>query len=162
MASQSFADARELFEAAREAALDMERTRRMLEAMEASEQSAGGSGPKVSHGSISDPMRKVDARLDRERLWHARMEEDARLVDYATCIVYGAAQDGHEGVCALLSTLHADCLWWRYLGCATWAEVGQIVGYSRTRCKELVAEALDCIDAYGAERMLDGMGLATE
>lgn len=160
MASQSFADAREMFEAARDAARDMERTRRMLEAMEASEQSAGGSGPKVSHGSVSDPMRRVDARLDRERLWHRRMEDDARLVEYATSIVYGAEQDGSGGVCALLSALHADCLWWRYLGDATWERVGQVVGYSRTRCKELVSEALDCVDAYGSERMLAGSGLA--
>ena len=163
MASQTFTDARQLFEAAREAVREMERTRRMLEAMEAAEQSGGSTlGAKVAAGSVSDPMRRVDARLDREAVWERRIEEDARLMDYACCLLYGAEQDGRGGVAALMGSLWADVIWWRYLGDATWAKAGEVVGYSRTRCKELAAEAMDALDAYGAERMLGGRGFAEE
>lgn len=159
MVSQWFSGAKEMFEAAREAALDMERARRQLEMLEC----AGHAdlGVRIRSGSISDPMRRVDGIIDRSRVLDARMERDAELVDYACSVIYGREQDGRGGVCMLLGPLHADVLWWRYPGTATWEQVGAAVGYSRTRCKELAAEAIDLCDAYGPDAVLDGRGLAT-
>ena len=160
MGSQWFSDAREMFAAAREAALDMERARRQLEMLEGGGRGRAD-GPKVRAGSIADPMRRVDGIIDRSRVLEARIETDAELVDYACSVLYGREQDGRGGVCVLCSPLHADVLWWRYPGAATWEQVGMAVGYSRTRCKELAAEALDLCDAYGPDAVLDGRGLAT-
>lgn len=158
-----YASARDLFDAARDAAMECERIRRMLLAMEESElSSGGGGGVKVSAGSISDPMRRVDARLDKEAVWHARIEEDERLMGVATRICYGRDEDGKGGLSLLLGMLYADVVWWHYLGCETWARTGDIVGYSAQRCKALRDIALDFVDGLGLANVIDGMGIAED
>lgn len=153
-----YASARELFDAAREAAIECERTRRMLQAMEDAEGATGGGmGPKVSRGSTSDPMRRVDARIDREAVWHRRIEEDERVMDYATGVCYGGETDGKGGVDALLGTAYADILWWRYLAAESWDTVARMVGYSPRRCAELQAIALDFVDANGIRATIAGV-----
>ncbi len=156
-----YACARDLFDAARTAAMECERTRRMLAAMEDAEQGGGSAlGVKVAHGSIADPMRRVDARMDRESAWRIRIEENERLMDYATCVLYGREQDGRGGVAALLGTVYADVMWWYYLGCERWERVGEIVGYSKTGCKRLRDVACDLIDAHGLAATVGGEGMA--
>lgn len=153
-----YASARDLFEAAREAAVECERTRRMLQEMEAGEGVAGGGlGMRVSRGSTSDPMRRTDARIDHENVWRRRIAEDERLMDYATSVLYGAEQDGRGGVDALLGTAYADILWWRYLAAAPWAVVARMVDYSVRRCAELHAVALDFVDANGIRATIAGV-----
>lgn len=161
MALETFASARDLFDAARDAALECDRTRRMLMAMESAEQTAGSQlGAKVSHGSISDPMRRVDARIDRESALYQRIEEDEALMDAATRVLYGAEQDGNGGVCAMLGTVYADVLWWHYLACETWLRTGAIVGYSQQHCKRFRDVAFELIDAHGIAAVIAGDGMA--
>lgn len=158
-----YASARELFGDARTAAIECERTRRMLQAMEDTEgPTGGGMGPRVSRGAVSDPMRKVDARIDKEAVWRRRIEENERLMDYATGVCYGEQQDGRGGVDALLGAAYADVLWWRHLAAESWDEVARVVGYSPRRCAELQAVAFDFIDANGIRATIAGVrdGLA--
>lgn len=156
-----FQNVRELFDAARDAALENERMTRMLQAMEASEVMPGkGMTDRIAHGTVSDPMRRTDARIDRERLWHTRIEENERLMDYATCVLYGSDQDGKGGVCALLGIVYADILWWHYLGCETWERTGEIVYYSERRCKQIRDIAFDLVDSIGVGAAIAGVGVA--
>lgn len=155
-----FLEARDLFDAARAAAMENERTRRMLMEMELRETGGGSSDVKISRGSISDPMRRVDARIDKEALWGTRIEENERLMDYATCVLYGENQDGKGGVCALLGSAYADVLWWHYLGCETWKRVGEIVYYSERRCKQIRDIAFDLVDSIGVDAAIAGTGIA--
>ena len=157
-----YTDARSLFDAARSAALECERTRRMLIAMELRETGGGASDVKISRGSISDPMRRTDARLDKEALWGVRIEENEQLMDYATCVLYGRDQDGKGGISLLLGMLYADVIWWHYLGCETWARTGDIVGYSPQRCKALRDIAFDFVDGLGLANIIDGRGIAED
>ena len=158
LAFYSFDSARQLFDAARDAAWECERLRRQLEMMRSA--SGGGSDVKVSHGSVSDPMARVDRMLDREAAWEATIERDESLMDFATDLLYGADQMGGGGVATVLGMRHADILWWHYLALETWDRTGAIVGYSPARCKQLRDEAFDVMDALGAERVRAGMGLA--
>lgn len=163
MALESFTCARDLFDAARAAAMECERTRRMLLAMEATEGMAGhGMTERVRSGSVSDPMRRTDARIDKERLWQARIEENEELMDYATCVLYGREQDGKGGVCALLGSAYADILWWHYLGCETWESTGSMVFYSESRCKQMRDIAFDLVDSIGIGAAISGTGVAEE
>lgn len=163
MALESFVCARDLFDAARVAAFECERIRRMLQAMEDAEQTCGAElGSKVQSGSISDPMRRVDARIDKELLWLQRIEQDESLMDAATCVLYGRDQDGKGGVSLLLGMLYADVIWWHYLGCETWARTGDIVGYSPQRCKALRDIAFDFVDGLGLANIIDGKGIAED
>lgn len=122
----------------------------------------GGMGPRVSSGTVSDPMRRVDARIDKEGVWARRIAEDERLMDHAVRVVYGADQDGRGGVDALLGATYADILWWRYLAAESWEGVARAVGYSARRCVELRDIALDFVDANGIAATIAGerMGLA--
>ena len=130
----------------------------MLIAMETTEQSVGTAlGMKVDSGSISDPMRRVDARIDKESRWHQRIEEDERLMDLATSVCYGRDQDGKGGLSLLLGMLYADILWWRYLAAESWETVARMVGYSPRRCAELQAIALDFVDANGIRATIAGV-----
>ena len=153
--------ARNLFDAARAAAMECERTRRMLMTMELRETSGGSSDVKVSRGHVSDPMRKVDARLDKETLWEQRIEENESLMDYATCVLYGRNQDGKGGIAVVLGTACADALWWHYLACETWERAGEIVGYTERRCHQMRDMTMDYIDAHGFDAVMDGRGSAT-
>lgn len=156
-----YMSARDLFDAARAAAMECERTRRMLLAMESTEAIAGhGMTERVRSGSVPDPMRRTDARIDRERMWSARIEENERLIDLCHSILYGREQNGKGGVCALLGSVYADALWWHYLACETWARTGEMVGYSVTRCKDMRDVALDLVDTLGLPEVIDGIGFA--
>ena len=160
MAFYSFDSARQLFDAARDAAWECERLRRQLEVMRSA--SGGGSDVKVSHGSVSDPRARVDRMLDREAAWEAAIERDESLMDFATDLLYGDDQMGSGGVAAMIGLVYADALWWHYLGLETWERVGEIVGYSAVRCKQLRDVAFDVIDAHGVSRIVSGDGIACE
>lgn len=152
-----YTNARDLFTAARDAAAECERTRRMLQAMEDAETGGGSAmGARVSRGSVGDPMRRVDARIDKERVWFARIEANESLMDFATCVLYGRDQDGRGGVNAALGGAYADVLWWRYLAVEPWATVARMVGYSRRRCMELQAVAFDYVDSVGIYDAITG------
>ena len=156
-----YESARDLFEAARNAAQENDRTRRMLVAMEEQEGLRGaGTGARVASGSIGDPMSRVDARVDREAAWHRRIEENCELIDLANAVIYGRWYDGEGGVDALLTSAHADVLWWYYLAREPWLRVGEKVGYSEQWCRQMRDEAFDMIDSYGLQQVIDGLGLA--
>lgn len=154
-----FVSARDLFDAARDAAIECERCRRQLEAMR---ESGGGSDVHVSRGSVSDPMARVDRIIDQEARWESVIERDERLMDLATSVLYGEDQMGSGGVHALLGSVYADILWWHYLALEKWDRVGEIVHYSPQRCKQLRNVAFDLIDAHGIAETVCGSGMAEE
>ena len=88
-----YSSARDLFEAAREAARDAERIARQLDAMDAAEGATGGGGFSTRIRSTPDPDRigrEVSARLDQRARLTARQEEDYRLIDAACAVLYPA------------------------------------------------------------------------
>lgn len=160
-----FTSARDLFESAREAAMDAERCMRQLERMESSALSLGGASfePRVSATSETDRMgAMVAAYVDMQARLRARQDDDYAVIDYATSVIYGRDQDSRGGVAALLSHAHADALWWHYLGCETWEDVAETIHFSVGRCKQMRNEAFDLVDAVGMDAVLDGRGLAED
>lgn len=152
-------DAREFFGAVRAAAIDAERTRRMLFAMESREGVKPQSyEPRVTGGK-SDPMSATDARLDREREWQARIEGAYSLIDEACAVIYGT--DGRGGVASLMGAPTADAMWWRYCDAASWEKVARATCYSKPHAQRLVYAALDMVDALGFEAVKAGEGGAT-
>ena len=153
-------NAREWFAQVRDAAIDAERTRRTLEAMESREGAKAQSyAPRVT-GGTSDPMRATDARLDREREWRERIEHDYVLIDSACAVIYGT--DNRGGIASLLGNATADAMFWRYCAAASWPDVAKAVSYSQAWCYRAVATALDTVDALGIKAVIDGVGRAEE
>ena len=157
-----FADARDLFESAREASRDAERIRRQLEAMEQRTLSLGGGmGQRVSATGEPDRLGgRVAALVDMQEALRDRQRADYELLDIACAVLYGPANEG--GLAALVPTWWADVLWWRYLDGSTWEEVAAAVGYSPRRCYSVAQAALDTADAYGLARTSRGRGVASE
>ena len=150
--------ARDFFEQVREAAKDAERTRRQLEAMESREGVKAQRYGASVQGGTSDPMAPTDARMDREAVWHRRIERDYALIDEACAIIYGT--DNAGGIASLLGTATADAMFWRYCAAVTWDEVATNVNYSRPWCYQAVGVALEMVDALGVEMVKEGRGSA--
>lgn len=155
-----YATAREMFEAAREAALDAERVRRQLESMESASVSVGGQGFEGRVRSTPDPDRigrAVAAAVDHESVLIQRQDADYALIDAACKVLYGA--DNRSGLYALVGW-PADAIYHHYLALRTWEETAQMMGYSVSHVKHSVSVALDMADANGQMWTELGVGLA--
>lgn len=160
-AAVRYASARDLFEAARDAALEVERTRRTISRMEQAEGvRAQGYQPPVrrSREDVNGTAR-TDARIDVEERMRRRIDEDYRLIDLAAEVCYGA-WPASGGVAALLGSAYADVLYFRYCQADPWGAVADKVGLSEKWCREAARPALDQVDAYGVDAVRQGLGLA--
>ena len=155
-----FASARELFEAAREAARDAERIRRQLDGMERRALALGGGGFEPRVRSTQDPDRigrSVAAKVDHEEVLTQRQDEDYRLIDAACEGLYGP--DNRSGLYALVGW-PADAIYHHYLALRTWEDTADMMGYSVRYVQRSVAWALDMADAAGDAATRLGLGLA--
>lgn len=163
MTAYQFADARSLFEAAREATQEITRSRRTLIEMEAREGVKGANITGVGHASgISDPYRATDRRVDYEERTRALIEEDESLIDYACSVLYGRDQMGRTGgLYTLAPHVCADVICLHWCMAVSWDVTVRIVGYSKSHAQRLAAQGFDTIDAYGINATIDGVGTAT-
>ena len=155
-----FTSARDLFESAREASRDAERIRRQLAAMEGRATSLGGGGFEPRVRSTPDPDRigqAVVAMVDVESKLRERQEEDYRLLDLASAVLYGT--DSDAGLWSLVGW-RADAIYHHYLGGLTWCEVGALLGYSEQHVWREAMAALDVCDGWGIQSIIDGHGAA--
>lgn len=161
---EDYRDARDFFEAVREASREAERTRLTLLRMEAREGARAQTyAERVSVGGERDRMAQTDARMDYEERMRERIEEDYALIDLACKVLYGE-DSGKGGVDALMGSAVADCLSFRYVDARPWPEVAALLGYSRwsvNSLRDLCQQGFDAVDALGWEHVIDGVGDAT-
>lgn len=159
-----YSDAREFFEAVREASREAERTRLTLMQMEAREGvRAQGYEAQGSSGHMSDRTASTDARMDYEERMRERLEEDYALIDLACRVLYGE-ESGKGGVEALMGSAVADAISFRYVDARPWKEVAALMGYSHASwhaLRDMCQRGFDAIDALGWERAIEGVGDAT-
>lgn len=159
-----YSDAREFFEAVREASREAERTRLTLMQMEAREGvRAQGYEAQGSSGHMSDRTASTDARMDYEERMRERLEEDYALIDLACRVLYGEESD-KGGVEALMGSAVADAISFRYVDARPWKEVAALMGYSHASwhaLRDMCQRGFDAIDALGWERAIEGVGDAT-
>lgn len=144
-----FATARELFEAAREAARDAERVRQQLADMEARAEGLGGGGfdPRVRSTPEPDRMAgRVAANMDHKARLERRREQDYALIDTACAVLYG---DDNRGGLWALAGWRADAIYHHYLALRTWEETAALVLFSPRYVQEQVAWAFEVADANG-------------
>ena len=155
-----FSSAREMFEAAREAARDAARISRQLDGMERRALALGGGGFEPRIRSTHDPDRigrSVAALVDHEDVLMQRQDADYALIDAACEVLYGP--DNRSGLYALVGW-PADAIYHHYLALRTWDETASLLGYSvRHVCRE-VDVAFDVADANGQMWTELGLGLA--
>lgn len=111
-------------------------------------------------GGERDKMAATDIRIDYETRMSERIEQDYRLLDMACSVLYGR-ESGKGGVDKLMGSAVADCISFRYVDARPWREVAALMGYSRwsrRSLRDMCQRGFDCIDSYGFERVIDGMG----
>lgn len=155
-----FASAREMFEAASEAARDAERISRQLAAMDESSLSIGGGGFEPRVRSTPDPDRigrAVSVTMDYGEVLRMRQDEDYRLIDACCIVLYG--EDNRGGLYALVGW-PADAIYHHYLALRTWDVTAALLGYSVRHVQTSVRAAFDMADANGQMWTTLGMGMA--
>lgn len=152
--------AREFFDAARQAALDAERCRLQLRALDETADGIGSPGFEPRVRSTPDPTReqaRASAVMDQRARLEARQAEDYRLIDAACEVLYGP--DNHGGLWALVGW-PADAIWHHYLALETWDEVGRRMHFHPKWVIAQVAVALDVADGLGDFATRIGRGIA--
>lgn len=154
-----YSSARELFEAAREAALENERWRLRGEAMRARADHVGGMPSGGAHGSGNpDPTTASDSLVAFEAAHERMVEANEALMDYATCVLYG--RDMRGGLAALLDCEHADVVCFRWVMACTWEETARNVHRSVRWCRDASNVAFDTMEGISCERIIVGLGIA--
>ena len=151
-----FANARDLFEQAREASRDAERIRRQLEDMERKAEGVGGGDfePRVRTSPRRDRMEgRVVAKVDLEETLRQRQQEDYDLIDFACEVLYGT--DNDAGLWSLVGW-RADALCQHYVNDLTWEQVGALLGYSGNHCWREAQKALNACDVWGIPAAIRG------
>lgn len=161
---EDYRDARDFFEAVRDASREAERTRLTLLRMEAREGARAQTyAERVSVGGERDRMANTDSRIDYEARMRERIEEDYALIDLACRALYGEGS-GKGGLDALMGSAVADCISFRYVDARPWSEVAALLGYSRwsrRSLRDLCQQGFDAIDFFGWDNVLGGVGDAT-
>ena len=141
--------AKEFFEEVRAAAMDADRCKSQLEALQFKLHTFGGGGfePRTTNNVDADKIgRRVAHYVDMEKKLEERMEQDWALIDRACVVLYGQDQRGGGGIDKVVSSTWADTLWWRYCAAETWDVVARSMGCSVRPCQQNVGHALAWID----------------
>ena len=141
--------ARAFFEDVRQAAIDAERCKVQLDAMEVRARfgSSNGIHERVSTSGNGVERRTINYINHHDQL-EKRRDRDFALIDKACAVLYGADQMGSGGLCAL-NPRWADTLWWVYCAASLWKEVAAHTGYSKRQCQQYRTDALKALDRLG-------------
>lgn len=146
MTVERYATARDLFEAVRTAAQELERTatQRELLASRRGYRSPSLSGAGGGCSADAGGMRASDALIDYEAMMRGRVEEDAELLEYASHVLYGEG-----GVSSEMGVIYADVLCWRYLMACTWAVTAAANHMDERTARVYADSALAVVDSLG-------------
>ena len=154
--------ARDLFEAARDAACEMRAAREQLARLE----SRALHLPSPLSGDGRGGRRDVNGtaasndHVDYESSLRARLADDAKLLDAAMAVAYGP--DGKGGVAALLGSCYADALFWRYLKAEPWETCARMCCTSVRTARRRACAAFDAVDGVGLVNAVNGNGIAED
>lgn len=155
----TYPDARSLFEAARDAAVELRRMDAREEAMRAREGlRAAGWSPSGRSPGVRDANAATDARMDAEDAAAPFRRGYEATLAAARSVLYGP--DGSGGVAALMGLSTARMLDDYYLGLETWDSISRALGQSVSWCRSQRDRAMDEADAYGCANVLEGRGTA--
>lgn len=157
---RGYVRAEDLFAAARDASRERMSALRQIEILESKR---GISSPGMGRGYSSFDANRVSGTLDLleyRRIMDSRIESDERLLSYATEVLYG--DDGRGGVASLLSSRHADAVFWRYLSAEPWKTCSACLAEPEPTLKRMCREVFELCDSLGLDRVIAGKGAACE
>lgn len=158
----SYRDARELFAAVYDAALERQGILRELERMGAREGVRAQSyEPMPRAGSISDKMGPTDARIDYEAAHDPLLEEDDALLALAESLIWGpGGGDMTGGVLHVMGYRTAKAIERHYVHLVPWPALAREWGMSESQCRRIADKGLDAMDYLGMVGAVRGVGRA--
>lgn len=158
----SYRDARELFGAVYDAALERQGILRELERMGAREGVRAQSyEPMPRAGSISDKTAATDARIDYESAHDPLLEEDDALIALAESLIWGpGGGDMTGGVLHVMGYRTAKALERHFVHLVPWPALAREWGMSEKQCRRVADRGLDAMDYLGMVGAVRGVGRA--
>lgn len=155
MRLERFEDARELFDAVRDASYELWRHDATYNAMERRALSLGGGIASAgAPGSERDRLRPVDAMVDFEEMMRRRVDEWCSIVDFGEAVLYGT--DWEHGIARSLGLGYAEVLELVYVQRLSMREASKRLRLSRRTCQRMQARAFSFIDAVGTDAAISG------
>ena len=152
---ERYGDARELFDAVREASYELWRHDAEYNAMERRALALGSGIASASPGgSEPDRMRPVDAMVDFEVMMARRVDEWCELVDFGEAVLYG--RDWEHGIAKLLGLGYAEVMELVYIQRLSMRETSKRLRLSERTARRMKARALSFIDAVGTDTAISG------
>lgn len=150
----TYNSARDFFAATQNAAQEIQAARLTLERLHVRElPHAQSYAPRVTGGKV-ELLNATDVRMMVEERTRKTVEEDTRLVEACTALLYGTQNDG--GLVALLGVQTCDVVFQRVVQLRKWFVVARACCMSLSWCKLQYSVACDACDAYGWQACVRG------
>ena len=155
MRLERFGDARELFDAVRDASYELWRHDAEYNAMERRALSLGGGIASAgAPGSERDRLRPVDAMVDFEEMMRRRVDEWCSIVDFGEAVLYGT--DWEHGIARSLGLGYAEVMELTYIQRLSLRETARRLRLSERTARRMKSRALSFIDAIGFDAAVSG------
>lgn len=155
----SFICARDLFCAARDAALEAKTIEDALERARTREQVHAQSYGIHSSCGIRDVMQPTDARMQLEERKKDLYEQDMQLIRYCYEVLYG--RDKSHGLSELVDFRAVQAIEYKYLHDMKWIAIAALFNAPVITARRMCDYAFDVIDSLGFEKTIAGIGQAT-
>ena len=139
----------------RDASRDIDRITRTIELMKSREDVGGASLGQMSHGSASDPMGRVDVRMDFEHHQAEVLTNSRMVIDQAKNLLIGA--DGRAGLSMAFGDEYAEMLRLYYLELEPLKVLAAAFKTSRQTVRRRMDMAFDFIDSNGYDNTARGL-----
>lgn len=152
---ERFYNARELFDAVRDASYELWRHDATYNAMERRALAlSGGIAAANSPGSEADRMRPVDAMVDFESMMERKVDGWCSLVDFGEAVLYG--RDWEHGIAKSLGIGYAEVMELTYIQRLSLRETAKRLRLSERTARRMKSRALSFIDAVGFDAAVLG------
>ena len=150
----AYNSAHDFFKATQNAAQEIEAARLTLERLHVRElPHAQSYSPRITGGKV-ELLNATDVRMMVEQRTRKTVEEDTRLVEACTALLYGTQNDG--GLVTLVGVQTCDVVFQRVVQLRKWFVVAHACCMSLSWCKLQYGVACDAADAYGWQACVQG------
>lgn len=150
----AYNSAHDFFKATQNAAQEIQAARLTLERLHVRElPHAQSYAPRVTGGKV-ELLNATDVRMMVEERTRKTVEEDTRLVEACTALLYGTQNDG--GLVTLVGVQTCDVVFQRVVQLRKWFVVARTCCMSLSWCKLQYGVACESVDTYGWQACVQG------
>lgn len=153
----AYHSARDFFAATQNAAQEIQAARLTLERLHVRElPHAQSYSPRITGGKV-ELLNATDVRMMVEERTRKTVEEDTRLVEACTALLYGVQDEQQQGgLVTLVGVQTCDVVFQRVVQLRKWFVVARTCCMSLSWCKLQYSVACESVDTYGWQACVRG------